>query len=185
MRSRRYRHLGLILALCSGLVASCASSRPQRPSAKPTVRPIARFVTRDAFRNPRVYFPHWESSRIEYDGETWFNPVFPSSAVIEDCDDITGIGVVIGVDPTTAAGSRVLARFRWSHSTIKAEGHKYDDFKLPWRGTYQDWISLDGRGKVNGTWTVSVTYHGTEIFQTSFELRNCNHGRPAWADSGG
>lgn len=187
----RYSRCGLTLILSCCLVASCASRIPPASPDKLALRPIVRYVTWHGFREPwRDLYRQVSHGQVVFDGRFLRDPLSPPHALIEDCENVSGIGIMFELE--TPRRRRLKSedialplRFRWTHSSIEIRDSGHDVYKSPILGTtvYMDGIRIDGREKANGIYEVSVTRMGEEIFRTGFELRGCDHGRPPWADA--
>ena len=189
------KHECLFLIIVSlGLVAACADQPTKIPVEEdsPEIFAIGRCVL------PTNHF--WDLSEhvgsngprgIKYDSE-FRHPHLPISDLVVDCELTHRIGVTLAVanPPRKKSGTfsgqlygtrwskRLKVKYHWSHSATEDPSYSY--FVLPnsyglggSHNVLSDGITLTRKDRIDGIWTVEVTYNDDAIYQTGFQLVGC------------
>jgi len=187
------KHLFLVSAsLC--FVAACAD-QPTKASVEedaPEIFAIGRYVLpTNRFWDLQEHVGSNGPGEIKYDNE-FRHPHLPISDVVVDCKLTHRIGVTLAVAKPPGDGlssfsgelygsswsKRLKVKYHWSHSAT--EDLDFSEYVLPSsygvggsENVLSDGITLTKKNRIDGTWTVEVTYKDDTIYQTGFQLVGC------------
>ena len=162
-----------------------------------SVIPVARYVleTRE-FQNYDVYVKAMSDGTFRFD-DTMRHPFLPLGSIYVDCQKTRQIGVTLRVLPLKAVreymvrnryrkipvggGKRIRVRYQWSHPEVpKSRRHTW--YSNLWAvidknplGNISDGLILRRKDRVEGAFTVTITYKDMVVYSTSFELVGCRN----------
>lgn len=188
----------ILISASLGLFAACAG-QPTNTSVEadsPEIFAIGRYVLpTNHFSDLHDHVGSNGPSGIKYDSE-FRHPHLPISGLVIDCELTHRIGVTLAVSNSPGKKSvtsfseldggtwskRLKVKYHWSHST--AEDLSYSYYVIP--SSYKSWgsdnvlsdgITLTKKNRIDGVWTVEVTYNNDRIYQTDFQLVGCPSSR--------
>lgn len=186
----KYERLFLI-SVSLGFFTACADQPTNTSAAEdpPKVFAIGRYVlSTNRFWDLHDHVESIEPGGIKYDSE-FRHPHLPISGLVIDCELTHRIGVTLAVDipPKKKLRSSSLDRYgsswsreikvkyHWSHSTAEDLGLSYYVVPSPYGSgnVLSDGITLSKKNRIDGIWTVAVTYNDDTIYQTDFQLVSC------------
>ena len=183
-----------LIAVCFGLFTACADQPPNTSAAEgpPRVFAIGRYVLpTNTFSDLRNHVKSVEPGGIKYDSE-FRHPHLPIGGLGVDCELTRRIGVTFAVDIppkrflqsssfdrfVTSWSKETKVKYHWSHSTAEDLVLWYYVLPSPYGSgnVLSDGITLSKKYRIDGVWTVVVTYNDDVIYRTDFQLVNCASG---------
>jgi len=176
-----------------GLFVACAGQKgvKQSDDEPPNVFAIGRYaLATNRFWDLYDHVESIEPGGIKYDSE-FRHPYLPLGGLVIDCELTHRIGVTLAVDIPpknkrigafdrygNSWSKELKVEYHWSHST--AENLARSNYVLPSPlgadNILSDGITLSKNSRVDGVWTVAVTYNDDTIYQTDFRLVGCPSG---------
>lgn len=183
-----------LISASLGILAACAD-QPTNTSASessPEIFAMGRYVLpTNRFQDLHEHVGSNGPGGIKYDSE-FRHPHLPIGGLVVDCELTHRIGVTLGVANPSGKNSRtsfdeldggtwskrVKVKYHWSHSTTEDLSFSY--YVIP--SSYRSWgsdnvlsdgITLTRKHRIDGVWTVKVTYKDDTVYQTDFELVGC------------
>ncbi len=180
-----------LISASLGILVAC-SDQPTNTLANddsPEIFAIGRYVLpTNRFWDLHEHVGSNGPSGIKYDSE-FRHPHLPIGDLVVDCELTHRIGVTLAVanPPGKKSGTssdelhggswskRLKAKYRWSHSTAEDLSFSYYVIPSSYRSDniLSDGITLTRKHRIDGVWTVKVTYNNDTIYQTDFQLVGC------------
>ncbi len=178
-----------LIALTAGLVLSLslASAWTDEP---PTIFPIGRYtLPTNAFHDLYDHVESIEPGGIKYDDE-FRHPFLPLGSLVVDCQKTHRIGVTLAIDKPprkrgqitgtyvrrpTVWSKQIKVKFHWSHSETDELDRTHYVTPSPYHSgnVISDGMTLTKKSRIDGVWSIYVTYHDAVVYRTSFELVRC------------
>jgi len=184
-----------LVSVSLGFFTACAD-QPTNTSAvedSPEIFAIGRYVLpTNGFWDLYDHVDSIEPGGIKYDSE-FRHPHLPISGLVVDCEHTHRIGVTLAVanPPRKTSGTssgqlygdswskRLKVKYHWSHGS--AEDLGFSKYVLPSPlssgNLLSSGITLTKKNRIDGIWTVAVTYQDETVYQTDFQLVGCPSSR--------
>jgi len=176
-----------------GLLVACAGQPTNTPVEEdsPEIFAIGRYVSPSNRWDLHEYVGSNPPSDIKYN-DKFRHPHLPLGDLVVDCKLTHRIGVTLAVARPAKSKSwtssdalhggtwakRLKVKYHWSHSAT--EDLSFSNYVMPISYTswgsdnvLSDGITLARKHRIDGVWTVDVTYNDDTIYQTGFQLVGC------------
>jgi len=186
----KYERL-FLFSVSLGFFTACADQATNASAAEdpPEVFAIGRYVlSTNRFWDLHDHVESIEPGGIKYDSE-FRHPHLPISGLVIDCELTHRIGVTLAVDIPSKKKLRsssldrygsswskdIKVKYHWGHSTAEDLGFSYYVVPSPYGSgnVLSDGMTLSKKNRIDGVWTVAVTYDDDTIYQTTFQLVGC------------
>ena len=155
----------------------------------PKVIPIGRYALEtNEFHDLYDHVESIEPGGIKYDNE-FRHPYLPLGALLIDCQFTHRIGATLALHipperpfqtgpqyrKVNTWAKAIKVRYKWSHSNANVRGRSYYVTTSPFSSgnVLSDGLTLTRKRRIEGIWTLSVTYDNEEIYRTGFQLFRC------------
>lgn len=181
-----------LISVSLGFLTACAdqSTNTLAVEDSPEIFAIGRYVLpTNRFWDLYDHVDSIEPGGIKYDSE-FRHPHLPISGLVVDCELTHRIGVTLAVanPPRKQSGTssgqlygdswskRLKVKYHWNHNL--AENLGFSNYALPSLHSsgnlISDGITLTKKNRIDGIWTVAVTYKDDTVYQTDFQLVGCS-----------
>lgn len=160
----------------------------------PKVFPIGRYALEtNEFHDLYEHVESIEPGGIKYDNE-FRHPYLPLGALLIDCQYTHRIGATLALHipperpfktgpqyrKVNTWAKAIKVRYKWSHSNANVRGRSYYVTTSPFSSgnVLSDGLTLTRKRRIEGIWTLSVTYNKEEIYRTGFQLFRCPGNEP-------
>lgn len=189
----KVEHL-ILISIPLGFFTACADQPTNALAAEdsPEIFAIGRYVLpTNGFWDLDDHVESMETGGIKYDSE-FRHPHLPIGGLVVDCELTHRIGVTLAVanpprrNSGTSSGQlygdswskRLKVKYHWSHDSADDRG--FSKYVLPSPlssgNVLSSGLTLAKKDRIDGIWTVAVTYLDKSVYQTNFQLVGCPSG---------